>query len=420
MPRTEINIGTTANDKTGTKWRDAWGFVNEMTAELYANLPSNIVYIKTPANFGNQDANSIYLDSKVLYVLEDSIETDKNYVVDDGAAFTGFNLYGHTSTYTGSGTMFSGTDANFNIFAVGLECSSTGTLFNFNDTVGGVKRFNLNQVLMNQAGTPCASFGTFNNLLSTIMELAACNSNQGMSFTGSTGVLATLNKVALRTSVGVGYRGINLGSALFTILEMSDLFVSAPAGAFGLSGLANSGNVRPGALAMVNKSDFVGGCTDLENITTEDSRWSFKDNNPTADTIVDMLLTMTDNATATSAPVTPTKLAGTFTTKRDSFFDTASVNGRAIYIGERDITGPVDIGGTFNVSSGTNRNVLIYVAKNGTEITDTKKEITVNAGRVEFCAVADQLTLSTNDYIEIFVEQDTVDVTGVDVTFRFK
>ena len=206
-------------------------------------------------------------------------------------------------------------------------------------------------------------------------------------------------------------------------IEISDFIAVAPPGAIGISGLASSGNLLPGQLATVENSSFIGGITDLQNITNQDVRWNFSDNSPTPDTLADALISLNGNATATVIPAvdTPTLVAGTWVDQGCSLF-ACSAAGRVTYIGERDGKFPIDIAVTIRSDSGTNKDIHVYLALNGAHVADSGKQDKVGVTDPTNISLPWQLNLSENDYLEVFVENnsDAIDLVVIDATLRVK
>lgn len=126
-------------------------------------------------------------------------------------------------------------------------------------------------------------------------------------------------------------------------------------------------------------------------------------------------VTMQGNATATviTATATPVLAAGTFTVGDVSGYS-GSTAGRLAHTGEsgRHIVNALV---TLDVAAGSNHLLSVYIAKNGTVIAATKMSDTVSSGLPRSIATFTNLVLATNDYVEIFVrnESTTDDITVV-------
>lgn len=391
---------------------------NGLGSGAWASIVSGVdtaIHVATESDFPIQDASTITLSSKTIYILNADITTAKNFITLDGAVITGANIYGYKLTYTGTSTMFSGIDVNFIIRDI-LVDSPNGKLFGYSDTVGGVKSFICNTVQCNNT----TNFGTFSDMLLVEIDNSNCpNPTQGISFSGTSGTILSINRFALFTS-NSGFIGLDLGSSEILIIELSNMLFTGPSGAVGMSGLTNSGNVPAGSLAMLVTSEFLGALTPLQNISVEDSRWSFSANNPIPDTKPDAFLTMTNNTTNTvvAAQNTPVLVAGTWTIERESQF-TSTTAGRATYDGEVGITIPMIATITSNTVSGGDKDITFYIYKNGVQIANSGVSMTVSLSTKGNTTIAWQEAISSTNYFEIWLENndDSVDVLVSDVKF---
>ena len=405
MAQQLINIGSAANDRTGDTWRDAFDKTNENFTELYDVVDAvGVVFITQESDFPTQDATTITLEANTQYSISQSFSTAKNFICQSGSSFTCGSIDGPTVSFTGTGAMFSGTDVDFYIHEARIDPGITNEAYNFTDTIGGQKKFLHFLVQVNN----CARFGTFTDMLNVQIENSnSPNANDGVVFSGTSGVIFSFTKFAL-TSTSSSFKGVDLGTATATIIEFSNLFFVAPSGAFGVSGLANNGNVPTGRLAMVANCEFLGGMTDLENITSDDTRWLFSNNNPTKDTFPDALLSFRANVTETviSAANTPVIVNATWVENQVSQFTTTSA-GRATYQGEKALPAPIDVSAGLISSGGGSIDVTLYLALNGTVISASGVQNSISGSDAQTVSIPWQTTLNEDDYIEVFVENNT-------------
>jgi hypothetical protein len=419
MPYDPLNLGAAANDRTGDRWRAGGQKINTMFAELFGVVDSiGLTFIGQESDFPVQDSSTITLESQHVYLVTAAITTAKKFTVEDGAVITALNILGPTLKYSGTGTMFTGTDATFTIREIQIDHPNAQG-FSFTDTVGGNFLF-INEKVRTVSGT---KYGTFDNMQTVLIEgSSALSMGDGISFVGASWIVMSIDKFFIGTA-SAAFIGVDLGTATSSTIEFTNLIVNGPVGAFGISGLANSGNVPVGRLAMVNASEFGGGLTPLQNITNKDVRWLFNGNSPIGDTIEDSLLSLNNNATETVIAVvnTPVKVAGTFVTERESLF-TSDASGTVTYIGERDVVIPVDIAATLRSASGTNKDVTLYLALNGTVIANSAKGNRVGVTDPRSISVPWQLSLSENDFLDIFAENnsDAINLVIIDAVLRVR
>ena len=118
-------------------------------------------------------------------------------------------------------------------------------------------------------------------------------------------------------------------------------------------------------------------------------------------------VSMTGNATATTiaSTATPVKAAGTFVVGHVSAGWTAATNGRITYTGQTN-RHVINALATLDVASGTNHKISLFIAKNGT-VVSTKMTDTISSGSPRAIATFVSLVLNQNDYIEIFVRNES-------------
>ena len=197
------------------------------------------------------------------------------------------------------------------------------------------------------------------------------------------------------------------------------------AGGSWFSGAANSANINAGGLGQLIVGLNKGPGTDLVGITTDDTFWNFRDINRIADTQPDALLNFKGNSTVTvitsssSDGSNAVLVAGTWIEARASQFTTTAA-GRATYNGEKDLTVPIDIIATLDTP--TADTVALYLALNGTPITATGITQLLEAGDRGTVSTMWQLQLQPNDFLEVFVENQTdgTDITVIDIIFRVR
>jgi hypothetical protein len=115
---------------------------------------------------------------------------------------------------------------------------------------------------------------------------------------------------------------------------------------------------------------------------------------------------MATNATATSVlNGTPVLIAGIWSAGQQSRF-TVSTAGRITYIGTKAVL--VEIGSTFAVtkSGGGTDSYIFNIGKNGTIIPEAVMTRTIAAGTEAALSIVSAISMSTGDFIELFVTGD--------------
>jgi len=117
------------------------------------------------------------------------------------------------------------------------------------------------------------------------------------------------------------------------------------------------------------------------------------------------------SSTTISTADTPVKVAGTYATELLEMFD-EPIDGRLRYTGTT--TKQFAVVCAISMSGTRNNTYSFYVAKNGTILTQTQVQRRVSNNDVGALAVVAEVSLATNDYIELFAENNgnTGDVTA--------
>lgn len=158
---------------------------------------------------------------------------------------------------------------------------------------------------------------------------------------------------------------------------------------------------------ILDTCNFSGGGTYLTGVAASDNKALFVNNIGITNSADISQYYMNNNATATviSSVGVEVKAAGTTTSSAVTSKFTNTTN-RATYVGALDRYFKVTA--TMSLSSGNNNQIGAYVAKNGTILSDSGMFATTNSGgRVESVFIQTLVELTENDYIEIFVENNS-------------
>jgi hypothetical protein len=401
-----IGVGTTADDGNGSPFRTGGEIINANTVILQDFIDAKAFQeISQESDFPTQDATTITLTSQTVHLITDAFTTTKNFIVQDGAVWTSFNQNGPLVTYSGSGTMFSGTNISFAIRSCQITCPAA-TAFAFTDTVVNAQTFRFQDVSL----VACNKIGTFTGLANAIFLTGAVfSANDGITYAGTGLLAATIDRMFLG-STSASSIAVDLGTATIQNPEFTNLIVVAPSGAIGISGTTASANVPTGSIGMVANSSFSGGMTaPISGIAVTDFRWTFSDNTPIPDTVQDALLSFNGSSTETviSTQDVPVIVNATWVCIRESIF-TCTTGGRATSDSERDLTGvPIDVAvGLLSAGGGTIA-VTVYLAKNGSVITASATSISISGSNQAFVSIPWQETIQEDDFYEVFVENNT-------------
>jgi len=405
MAQQLINIGGSADDGTGTNWRDCWDIVNDNFTEVYGFQTNNIIIINQESDFPNQTATTITLNAGLCYHLGDLIITSKNFVIEGGSGVclksnTGLGL---SLVYSGAGNLFTmGAGAAFQLSDIGVS-APLANLFDFN-TASTLNTFNF-------VALDCVGIGTFvaGSTSSVIIDnFALLNvSGNGFDFTGNWSLLSMSRILSQATSAS--HEFIDMNTATFDDVNITRVEADGPSGSVFIKGATGSANINANRLAIVTICTVSGGMTDLSGITSSDIRWDFQKNSPTADTLEDALSSFNGNVTETTITTinTPVIVNAVWTCVRASKF-TCATTGRITSNSERELSGvPIDVNVGLISSGGGAIDVTVYLAKNGSVITDSATTISISGSNQGFVSIPWQESISVNDYYEVFVENNS-------------
>ena len=95
------------------------------------------------------------------------------------------------------------------------------------------------------------------------------------------------------------------------------------------------------------------------------------------------------------------------TTLADGFTGSATPNARLIYTGSNTITAQCNFTFNFKQASGSSADLELVYYKNGSVMNGGHIIVTANSGEWKSASLNDMTSLSTNDYVEIFVKGST-------------
>jgi len=392
---------------------------NGVGQAVYQALLGNVVFVNQLSDLPTAAAGKITLAAATTYLFGDSINIGTDYLqfsagtdISSHAAFTA------VITYTGTAPMLQGADVNATLKDIGLNCPNSD-LFSWVDTGGGGNSI---VIVSDMFVIACQGVGTFDDINTLVINGATViDCTTGVTFLGDSHQGTRLESFSM-LSTSTSFIGIDLTGATLKTFFCEGLILTGGTGSIGLKGDAGSANITTGFIANISGVQFQGVTTPLSGISVDDFRFNFQGNGEVADTMPDALTAFVGNATATVLSVgVPTLVAGTWVEARSSQF-TTTAGGRSTYLGERDLVTPIDISVVIDPASGTNKTVRAYVALNGAAVIASGIAVNVSSGDPKQISVPWQLKLSTGDFVEVFIENETdsVDATVIDATLRIR
>lgn len=405
MSQQLINVGAAANDGTGDTWRDAFIKVNANETELFGLVASGQrVVVSELADFPTPVAGVITLVASTQYFLTESVSLGTNRIVmADSSAITGIESTITTLTYTGTGDMITMSNITARVNNITLS-AALGRVYNWSDTSIKVGRFNDVSI------AACQKIGIFSGTFGILRFTNHSVSNaviDGAEFTGNFRSLLWEVSAVTMTAGAL----FNLGTATFDSFIATTVLATLNGTSNFISGAVSSANINANGDGLVTANRLSGAGTPLSGVTVDDALWNFFHNDDIADTRPDGLLSMQANATNTLIAVagTPVLIAGTWVVERNSQ-TTGTTAGRTTYDGGKDVTVPLTGSFTVEPASGGAVSISIEVAINGSVVANSKRTASTSAGNPTSITVLWQEVLSTTDFVEYFVTNETTTV----------
>ena len=173
--------------------------------------------------------------------------------------------------------------------------------------------------------------------------------------------------------------------------------------------------IGSGALGQVSHNKFLGSVNVVSGFDQNTLGYEFIANQGIDDTKTDSISVNTTGTTVTIAIVdTPVKVAGTWIDINSAQF-TVDLAGRVTYNGLKTVSLPIDLSLSIAPSSGGAKDFTVYVAINGIVITTSGVPVNAASGDVVPLIVQWQHAFETDDFVEVFVENNT-DTVNFDVS----
>lgn len=399
MAQQLINIGT-ADAKLGDTLFSAFTKTNTNFTELFAvsTLVKRVV-VNTLADLPTAVAGVITLAADTLYVQADDLNLSTTRLVfGANTVYSGIDSLVVTLNYVGTLPLFTMTNVNGSVKDLAVT-HLNAPLFSFSDSGSHVLRVSD----LSYAGSSIGTLGGSGSS-ARFTNFSGSTTSTGVAFTGSWRALLfepTLSSIASGSF-------INLGSATFDSISISETSLDYVAGSFYISGALSSGNINAGGSGSVSTANLKGAGTPLQQISSDDALFNFKNNNTIRDSRPDGILSLQGNTVATTiaGPNIPVLTAGTWVVGPVGQF-TGTTGGRLTYIGGKDARLPITFSASLAPTLSTGIAMSAYVAINGVVIANSRRQGTGSAGGPTSITIPWQHTFSTNDYVEMFVENNS-------------
>lgn len=373
---------------------------------------SKTVFVYDINDFPEQVSGVITLLDETEYRLQSDVSSAYRYVMGSNTVLSGADRDLVTLEYTGAGTMITAADVSCKVKDIGLACDS-GTMFEVSSTTG------LHNFLVTDSLVTCDNVGTFTDLLSLYIKDSTFNPiyTEGFQLFGNFSVVV-FDSVGIVIPSGAG-NGIDFGTCVMEYFTADKILLNTNTTGYSLVGAADSANISATGLGLVINSRNFGTSDVSLNIYPTDDRWDFSHNTRAPNSYDAMLATHAGATIAIAAAATPVIVGATWVTHKTSRFDTV-IGGRWTYTG---IGTSVSVTATITADLATGiDNVSFFLYKNGVQIADSVVTREFDAGNPGNLSLVWDETLDTNDYLELWVQNDdtNVDIDIVNATMRIR
>lgn len=372
-----------------------------------ATVSTKTVIVSEESDFPVPVSGVITLENNTDYFIANDIVTTNRFVVGTATTLRGPASQIVKLTYTGVDTMLTSTEPNFRIDRISIACPN-GTVFDMSSSGTGIFEIIESNIF------ECNTIGTIGDMFTVSFKGLTLKDikTDGVTFTGF--VDKFFSDVVVSFFNGVSGTLYDLNNGTFNSLTISNQFDAGTVAYTFLSGLVSSGNINVGGLGVVTNCRLQSTTTPLSNVSPNDSRWNFALNDAISDTRPESMLSFATPTTTTIVTAgTPVKVAGTWTSESSSQM-TGSTDGRITYNGERNAILPINLSISLEPVSGSNKNLSVNLFKNGTLVANSAVSAIISASSPLNLVAFWQDNWATNDYYEIFVQNDT-DTTNIQV-----
>jgi len=371
-------------------------------------VATKTVNINTISDFPEPIAGVIFLEEEKDYFITNDIVTSNRFVMNNATQVRSVGTETISLEYTGPDTMFTGVDASVRIADIALSCPN-GTLLNFSNSVGNEKTNNV--FLDTVTIEDCDKAGVLDSLFALYIHASEFSKvrTTGFEFLGAAQGFGYIDVQWVDHIIDAGAM-YDLGTTVFDGISINNHINTLNGFSTFIQGAASSANIGTGGIGTITLGRFNGPGLPLGTISETDSGWDMKLNEGIADTRPDALLTLRGNTDQTSiAANTPTKVTGTWVVQRAAQFS-ANATGTAQYLASKPSGGiPITIAGTLRIATGTNDDVVVYLAINGSVISASGSPVDTPSSSpgVTFSTVIWQEELQSGDTVEMWVENQT-------------
>lgn len=360
--------------------------------------PENIVFIDSLSNFPQPQTGVITLADNVTYYIANEIDLNGNRLVaGQNTTIVGSSSENCRIKSTGLADPLITSQYSLPLRHLSLEAQ---TIFDLD--AGATPNQALDWYGVNLVNS--SDIGTIANYANFIASSMAFLSSSGLVFDGTIGTIALSETLFSGTDPGTIIEIPGTATITRRLRVIYSSFVVSGSGVGINVSVSASIPVEGYILDTVN---FSGGGTYTQGVLFDDnkSRWTECRGVQNSAAITGYYMQGNATATVITTTETPVKAEGA-TTQYAISQKFTHANNRVTYGGS--ITRDFKVTAIASISSGATNQIGIYIAKNGQVVTESETYITANAaGRLENGSAHTIVELQENDYIEIYVENNT-------------
>jgi hypothetical protein len=366
--------------------------------------------VSVKADLPTAVSNVITLVDAYTYIIVDPIDlTGDRIVLGTNTVLEGFSPDNCFLTSTGLGASTPLLTSTTNVYIANITINNVGLALDLN---AGTSTDVIEMSDVHFEG--CTDMGAIDGYDHQLY--LACDFGDAIDDVGTLTFTGSVHEITFQNCImhtAAGKIGLHLLGGLTVIDRFQVLFSSweVPATATGIQ-IETAATIPTEGLNLI--ATHFGDAGTYVNDITPGNHAHFADCTGLKDSVEVSHYYMTANATATTIAVTstPVKVAGT--TVNDAITEkfTNSTTNRATYTGA--ITRDFTVQCVVSLESGNNKDIEVYVYKNGSASPGSSSHITTSGtGKGENVVVQSIVELATNDYVEIWVanDDDTTDVT---------
>lgn len=371
--------------------------------------PQKIVLVSSLSDLPSPISNKIYPTDGTTYLIIGDLDLEGNSIDSSNAVINLFGLSSETSSLTSTG------------LSVGVPLITSNTTVKLRDiTIKDVDTcLSLNKSTVMALDWDAVNFsnipnlGVIGNCDNFIFNKGSFFNSKNFKFNGTIGTIAISD--SLLQGDGLVGNVVELTSTAIVTrrfrIDKSAVIISGSTVGINVSASATI----PVESYILDTVNFSGGGTYIAGVTSSNNKANFQNCKGIQNSREIAQYYVNGNATATVIGATGTPVKIVATTNASSITQKFTItNNRATYTGS--LTRLFKITTTLSLTSGNNNQIGVYIAKNGVELSESEMYVTANgSGRAENITSQTIVELATNNYIEVFVENNTA-TTNITVT----